>query len=92
MGTFHTGKGELHGITVVVDTNDTAVFIGRCDEPDDRRIILNDVDQHDEKEGGPTKQEYISRAAKFGAWKKHDRVEVPRNRIASIRRLGEITA
>ncbi len=92
MGTFHNDKGELHGITVVVDTRGTTVFIGRCDELNDARIILHDVDQHDEETGGPTKQEYISRAAKFGTWKKHDRVEVPRDRIASIQRLGEIKA
>ena len=31
MGTFHQGKGDLHGITVVVDTTGRCVFVGRCD-------------------------------------------------------------
>ena len=32
MGTFHDDKGELHGITVVVETNGRRIYIGRCDE------------------------------------------------------------
>ena len=32
MGTFHHDKHELHGITVVVDTEGPKVFVGRCDE------------------------------------------------------------
>jgi hypothetical protein len=36
MGTFHHGRSELHGITVVVDTHGPKVFVGRCDDLDDR--------------------------------------------------------
>ena len=32
MGTFHQGKSELHGITVVVDTTGPEIFVGRCDD------------------------------------------------------------
>ena len=39
MGTFHDDMGELHGITVVVDTNGSMVYIGRCHEMDDERIL-----------------------------------------------------
>ena len=41
MGTFHHDKGELHGITVVVDTSGPRVFIGRCDILADEKIILD---------------------------------------------------
>lgn len=90
MGTFHQGKSELHGITVVVDTTGPEVFVGRCDDEDDRGIILDDVDVHREGEGGRSKDDYVRRAAQFGIWKKYDRLLIPRDRIASVRRLGEV--
>lgn len=91
MGTFHDGMGELHGITVVVDTKESTVYIGRCHEMDDERIILLDVDEHEDGRDGYSKQEYIRRAVRVGVWKKHDRLVIARARVASVRRLGEIS-
>jgi hypothetical protein len=90
MGTFHQGKGELHGITVVVDTTGPEVFVGRCDDMDERGIVLDDADVHREGEGGRSKDEYVQRAARFGVWKKLDRIFIPREKVASVRRLGEL--
>ncbi len=90
MGTFHADKGELHGITIVVDTLGPKVWVGRCDEADDQRVILLDADVHEVTKGSASKEDNIKRAAKVGVWKKHDRVEIPRSEAASIRRLGEI--
>ena len=90
MGTFHHDKSELHGITVVVDTRGPKVLVGRCDDMDDEQVILLDVDVHEEGQNGRTKAQYIERAAKFGVWKKHDRVVVPRADVVSVRRLGEV--
>jgi hypothetical protein len=90
MGTFHQGKGELHGITVVVDTTGPEIFVGRCDDMDDRGIVLDDVDVHRDGEGGRSKDDYVRRAAQFGVWKKYDRLFVPGDKIASVRRLGEV--
>lgn len=90
MGTFHQGKHELHGITCVVDTAGPEVYVGRIDDLDDQKVILQDVDVHREGEGGRTKQEYLERAARLGVFKKHDRLVLPRNRVASIRRLGDL--
>ncbi len=90
MGTFHQGKSELHGITVVVDTTGPEVFVGRCDDEDERGIVLNDVDVHREGEGDRSKEEYVRRAAQLGTWKKHDHLFIPRERVTSVRRLGEI--
>jgi len=39
MGTFHHDRHELHGITVVVDTSGPEIFVGRCDDMDDRQIL-----------------------------------------------------
>jgi hypothetical protein len=91
MGTFHQGKSELHGITVVVDTTGPEIFVGRCDDENDRGIILNDVDVHRDGEAGRSKEQYVRRAAQLGVWKKYDRLLIPRDRIASVRRLGEVS-
>ena len=39
MGTVHNNKGELHGMTVVVDTQGPQVYIGRCATMDDQVVI-----------------------------------------------------
>ena len=90
MGTFHQNKSPLHGITVVVDTTGEEVFVGRCDDEDERGIVLDDVDVHREGEDGRSKQQFVERAARFGVWKKHDRLFIPRQRVASVRRLGDL--
>lgn len=90
MGTFHSDKGDLHGITVVVETNGPRVYIGRCDEETAAGIVLLDADHHDDGESGRSSADYIRRAARFGVFKKHDRLVVPRDEIARVRRLGEI--
>ena len=90
MGTFHSHKGELHGITVVVDTAGEKIFVGRCDEMDEDRVILLDVDEHTDGDDGRSKDEYVARAAKFGIWKKFDRLVIPRREVTSVRRLGEL--
>lgn len=90
MGTFHDDKGELHGITVVVCTKGDRVYVGRCDTTGPDGIILMDADQHDDGEDGRTTDEYLQRAAKFGVFKKHDRIVVPTEEIDSVYRLGEL--
>jgi hypothetical protein len=90
MGPFRKDKGELHGVTVVVDTKGPKVFIGRCWEEDAEKIVLLDADEFEDGNNGRSKQEYIHEAAKIGVWKKHDRIIVPRVVVASVTRLGEI--
>ena len=90
MGTFHSDKGELHGITVVVETTGPRVYVGRCDEETAEGILLLDADHHDDGEGGRSREEYLRKAARFGVFRKHERVLVPRPEIARVRRLGDI--
>jgi hypothetical protein len=90
VGTFHSDKGELHGITVVVETRATRVYVGRCDEETRAGIVLLDADQHDEGEDGKTNAEYLRFAARYGIFKRHDRVVVPRAEIRSVTRLGDL--
>ncbi len=88
MGTFHDGRGDLHGITVAAFAADT-VYVGRCHEMDDQRLLLLDVDQHTEGQEGRTNLEYLERSAKFGVWKKHDQLVLPMAEIMEMKPLGE---
>jgi hypothetical protein len=92
MGTFHQNKGELHGITVVVETTGEELFVGRCDTVTTEGVILLDADLHRDGEDGRSREEYLRRAAQLGVWKKFDRIVVPRDKVSSIRRLGEVPA
>lgn len=90
MGTFHQNKSQLHGITVVVDTRGSEIYVGRCDDEDDQRVVLLDVDVHRDGDEGVSKEQYLQRAAQFGVWKKHDHLVLDRAEVTSIRRLSEI--
>ncbi len=78
----------LHGITVVVDTAGTRVYIGRYHSEDDQGVLRNDVDVRDPGTGD-AKAEYLPRSAKMGVFKNTDRVHVPHAEVISIRRLLE---
>jgi hypothetical protein len=91
VGTFHHGKGELHGITVVVDTGGERAWVGRCDTYAPEGIHLLDVEPYESSPDGPTKEAWIARAARVGVWKKLDALFVPAAEIASVTRLGDLT-
>lgn len=86
----HVDRHELHGITLVVDTDGPEIFIGRCDDITETDVILLDVDQHEEGAEGRSKEEYVLRAAQVGAWSRHPMIMVPRGRVVSIRKLGDL--
>ena len=90
MGTFHDNKSELHGITVVVDTAGPEIFVGRCDDMDEERVILLDADAHRDGEDGKSKEDWVRKASQFGVWVKHKRLVLERSAVTSVRRLGEI--
>jgi len=90
MGTFHQNKSELHGITVVVDTHGPEIYVGRCDDEDEQRVVLLDVDVHRDGDDGLSKAQYLERAAQFGVWKKHQQLVLERSQVTSIRRLAEV--
>jgi len=90
MGTFHRDKGELHGITVVVETTGPRVYVGRCDEENGMGVVLLDADHHDDGDAGKSTEEYLRFAARYGIFKKHDRIVVPREQVRKVTRLGDL--
>ncbi len=89
MGTFHDDLGELHGITVVVDTSGPVVVVGRCHEVTGQGVLLHDADRHDSSEG-ESKEDFVRRAAEVGVWAKHKTLLVPADEVTSVTRLGTI--
>jgi hypothetical protein len=97
VGTFHHDKGELHGITVVVDLKDDRLYVGRCDTVTPQGVILLDGTVHDAStpvDGGESvsKDAYLAQAVKFGIWKTFDRVVVPTDEVASVKPLGDLAS
>ncbi|MEM8933755.1 MAG: hypothetical protein AAGE94_21370 [Acidobacteriota bacterium] len=89
MGTFHQNKHELHGITVVVDTDGDELFVGRLDDMDDARVILLDVDIHRTGDE-PPRDEYLKRAAQWGVFAKHRQLVLDRAKVTEVKRLGDL--
>jgi len=86
---FHPGHAELHGITVVVETDGPLTYVGRYDHADERGVHLLDVGIHDEQDG-LTKVEYLGRSIKFGIRSEHRHLVVPSDQVSRITRLGDL--
>ena len=97
MGTFHHGKGDLHGITVVVETRDRRMVVGRCDTILPEGVVLLRGDSHVEGQAGPnglvvSAETFLQNAVRFGVWPTFDRLIVPGADVVSIRRLGDLSS
>jgi hypothetical protein len=90
MGTFHSDKGELHGITVVVRTHGKAVFVGRCDTVTPEGVYLLDADRHEDGADGKSIDEFLKAAAQWGHWPRIAAISVPAQEVDSIQRLSEL--
>ena len=87
---FHPGHAELHGITVVVETNGSRTYVGRYDSQDEQGVHMLDVGIHDESAAELSKDEYIKRSAKFGIRSELKHLIVPSSEVARVTRLGEV--
>ena len=91
MGTFHQHRGELHGITVAVETASGDYWIGRCDVADARGVLLHDADVHRPSvEEAGTRDAFLKRALQVGVWPRHADVMLPSVEVTSITRLSEL--
>jgi hypothetical protein len=91
VGTEHQHLGELHGITVVVDT-DGPVYVGRFFEEREGSLLLLDAATHSEGEEGVSKAEFLAKASKFGVWKQFKSISILRSSVKAITRLAELSA
>jgi hypothetical protein len=88
---FHPGHPELHGVTVVVETEGERTYVGRYDSEDERGVHMLDVGVHDRSED-VSKEEYLRKSLKFGVRSEHKHVVVPANQVTRIIRLSELGA
>jgi hypothetical protein len=84
---FHPGHQELHGVTVVLETRGSKIYVGRFDSQDDRGVHLHDVGVHDASSAGASKDEFLRRCDKFGIRPEHRDLLVPASEVATIQRL-----
>ena len=85
---FHPGHAELHGITVVLETNESLTYVGRYDSEDERGVHMLDVGVHDASREATSKEEYIRKCARFGIRTDHKHLAVPLAQVTKITRLA----
>ena len=90
MGTFHSDKGELHGISVMVATHGPETWIGRCDTQLGDHVVLLGADRHHATEDEGSAGDWIRRAVMVGFFPRHDRVLVPHAEVKEIRPLADL--
>jgi hypothetical protein len=88
---FHPGHAELHGITVVLETNGSLTYVGRYDSEDERGVHMLDVGVHDASRETASKEEYIRKCARFGIRSDHKHLAVPVAQLTRITRLAAMT-
>jgi hypothetical protein len=87
---FHPGHAELHGVTVVVETIGSRTYVGRYDSEDHDGVHMLDVGIHEEP-AELSKDDYLKKTAKFGIRTQHRHLVIPRQEVARISRLTELT-
>ena len=89
MGLFHDTSDPLHGVTVVVETNDEDVWVGRCNRVEEDRVLLFESDRFDSAESPTSKSDWLKRTAMVGFHPRYPKLELPREQVRSIRPLLE---
>lgn len=87
MGTFHDTTDTLHGMTVVARCGET-VYIGRCHERDETKIVLLGADEHTEGIDQGTNAEYLAKAARYGIWTRHERLVLSTDQVEDLSTLS----
>jgi hypothetical protein len=86
---FHPGHSDLHGITVVLEAAGGTLFIGRYHEETPAGVLLHDVAEHRASPGSLSREEFVSRALRFGVRAQHQHLLVPLTDVQRVSRLTE---
>ncbi|MFN7940279.1 MAG: hypothetical protein U0X73_01665 [Thermoanaerobaculia bacterium] len=92
MGTFHSDTHPLHGITVVVETRDAALYVGRCDDVTESEVRLRDAEAHRSGGDGSAREQFLARVARVGQWPQLKVVRLERAEVVSLRPLAEVAS
>lgn len=85
---FHPGHAELHGVTVVLDTSDGRVVVGRYHDTENGQLRLHDVAVHDPAATGVDRDEFLAKTLKFGVRAEHKFLAVPAETVREMRPLN----
>ena len=88
---FHPGHSELHGVTVVLETEGGVLYVGRYHEESAAGILLHDAAEHRPAAGGATAQEFVEKTLKFGVRAAHRNIVVPATSVRRVSRLLDWT-
>jgi hypothetical protein len=86
---FHPGHPDLHGVTVILETESEAIYVGRFHEETAQGILLHDVAEHRVSSGSPSREEFVQRTLKFGVRAVHPHLVVPSGSVRRMSRLVE---
>ncbi len=90
MGTFHHDRGELHGITVLVDTGGPETWVGRCDTIEGGHIVLLGAERHSTEEDALDRRAFLRRVSMAGPFPNFDRVVLPLGEAARVQPLASL--
>ena len=88
---FHPGHHDLHGITVVLETN-TGLWVGRFDSVTPKGVLLHDAGCYEDGVTAGTREEYLRTTLKFGVRATVKNKLIPEQDVRAIRPLAELTA
>lgn len=86
---FHPGHEELHGVTVVVESDTGRTWVGRYHERNERGVLLRDVAIHDAASAIQPRDAWIDRQIRFGIHAEERHVVVPADQAGRIVPLME---
>lgn len=86
---FHPGHHELHGITVVLET-ERALWVGRFDSVTPKGVLLHDAGAYEDGVTPGTREEYLQKTLKFGVRATAKNVIIPEGEVRGMRQLAEV--
>ena len=89
---FHPGHQELHGVTVVVDTSNGAVYIGRFDKQDQQGIHLIGVSVFDPALSAGSRGDFLARTTQFGVRVDQPFFLLPSSQVTAIVPLSSVVS
>jgi len=90
MGTFHDNLGAWHGHTVVVETTDGRIVVGRCHEARDDAVDMLGADIFTDGRDGMNRAQYFESVRRFGYWEQHPRLRIPGEEVSAVRLLRDL--
>ena len=86
---FHPGHEELHGVTVVVESEGGTTWVGRYHEHTEHGVFMHDVAIHDPSTATLPRDAWLERLVTFGIKVDAKHLVIPTAEAARITRLLE---